>query len=386
MNFAVFRCFWSHERGAAPIPAEAIESYRGSEDVHLLAENDLALQEKGVRFEHGRHALQGSNGNSHHWAGDGAAIAVSSNNAWLRKPNGSNQALPTAGKLPHWSGLAMVPAEQDIAPAEMGLRFDNGWSAPEHENGESYRWVENGARFTIQEISDTPVKTLSLDLERGPGLAKHRLELQVRDADGRIVARETIAGRQVAHFMLRVRPGQAERFQFHVSAGDLQGPGEPGGPALRIFRCRWSKPGTTVPEDEIISPLPLHTCACGDFTLLAREDWFELLGYPEFEMFSLHIDSVFCYMAHHHGVIEEMLEEPMRIYHIEHGTGSGWTPEGATKLMERIAAKGISCLECQEVLAWATEMRRLDRPLVLNYEGWGMADDVLPEQRIEDRG
>jgi hypothetical protein len=102
-------------------------------------------------------------------------------------------------------------------------------------------------------------------------------------------------------------------------------------------------------------------------------------------MFSLHIDSVFCYLAHHHGVIEEMLEEPMRIYHIEHGTGSGWTPEGATKLMERIAARGISCLECQEVLAWATEMRRLDRPLVLNYEGWGMADDVLPETVVGER-
>ena len=63
---------------------------------------------------------------------------------------------------------------------------------------------------------------------------------------------------------------------------------------------------------------------------------------------------------------------------------SGWTPEGATKLMERIAAKGISCLECQEVLAWATEMRRLDRPLILNYEGWGMADDVLPETVVGD--
>ena len=110
-----------------------------------------------------------------------------------------------------------------------------------------------------------------------------------------------------------------------------------------------------------------------------REDWFELQGYPEFEMFSLHIDSVFCYMAHHNGIFEEMLEDPMRIYHIEHGTGSGWTPEGANKLMERIAAKGISCLECQEVLAWATEMRRLNRPLVLNYADWGMANDILPE-------
>src|SRR5438132_453915 len=176
-----------------------------------------------------------------------------------------------------------------------------------------------------------------------------------------------------------VRTGMVERFQFHVEADAAPGLSEPGGPVLRLFRCSWSKPGITVPDRDIVSPLPLHTCACGDFTLLAREDWFDLLGYPEFEMFSLHIDSVLCYLAHHHGVVEEMLDEPMRIYHIEHGTGSGWTPEGADKLMERIAAKGISCLECQEVLAWATEMRRLNRPLVLNYADWGMANDVLPE-------
>ena len=148
---------------------------------------------------------------------------------------------------------------------------------------------------------------------------------------------------------------------------------------LRIFHCRWSRPDVIVPDEGIVSPLPLHTCACGDFTLMAREDWFDLLGYPEFEMFSLHIDGVFCYLAHHAGVVEEVLEEPMRIYHIEHGTGSGWTPEGATKLMERIAAKRIPCLECQEVLAWAAEMRRLNRPLVLNYQDWGMPDDVLAE-------
>jgi hypothetical protein len=112
---------------------------------------------------------------------------------------------------------------------------------------------------------------------------------------------------------------------------------------------------------------------------LAREDWFELQGYPEFEMFSLHIDSVFCYQAHHHGIVEEVLPDPLRIYHIEHGTGSGWTPEGAAKLMERIAAKGIACLECLEVLAWATEMRRRNGPLVLNEDNWGMPADILPE-------
>ncbi len=34
----------------------------------------------------------------------------------------------------------------------------------------------------------------------------------------------------------------------------------------------------------------LHTNACGDFTLLARDDWFRLRGYPEWPIFSWHID------------------------------------------------------------------------------------------------
>ena len=54
----------------------------------------------------------------------------------------------------------------------------------------------------------------------------------------------------------------------------------------------------------------------------------------------MNIDSLFCWTAHHGGAREEMLEDPMRIYHIEHGTGSGWTPEGEQKLFERITAKG----------------------------------------------
>ncbi len=87
------------------------------------------------------------------------------------------------------------------------------------------------------------------------------------------------------------------------------------------------------------SPVFLHTNACGDFTLLSREHWLDLRGYPEFDLYSMNLDSVFCYAAHHGGAAEEMLD-PMRIYHIEHGAGSGWTPEGQAKLFQRMAAVG----------------------------------------------
>jgi hypothetical protein len=127
----------------------------------------------------------------------------------------------------------------------------------------------------------------------------------------------------------------------------------------------------------------LHTNGCGDFTLLAREKWFDLRGYPEFDVFSMNLDSVFCFAAHYGGAREEMLRDPMRIYHIEHGTGSGWTPEGQAKLFERIAAKGLTFIANDEVLAWATQMARLQSPMIFNHENWGLSDFELCETVLD---
>ena len=123
----------------------------------------------------------------------------------------------------------------------------------------------------------------------------------------------------------------------------------------------------------------LHTNACGDFTLMARDHWFDLRGYPEFDLFSMNLDSVLCFAAHYGGAREEMLTEPMRIYHVEHGSGSGWTPEGQAKLFARIAASGLSFIDNQDVLAWAAQMRRLNSPMIFNHREWGLSGFALKE-------
>jgi hypothetical protein len=127
------------------------------------------------------------------------------------------------------------------------------------------------------------------------------------------------------------------------------------------------------------SPPRLHTNGCGDFTLMAREHWFDLRAYPEFDLFSMNLDSVLCFSAHHGGARELVLADPMRIYHIEHGSGSGWTPEGEGKLFERISSQGLSILSNEQVLRWAAEMRRLQSPMIFNRENWGMAREELKE-------
>jgi hypothetical protein len=145
---------------------------------------------------------------------------------------------------------------------------------------------------------------------------------------------------------------------------------------LRLFGLSWCDPPRSVAPS---APANLHINACGDFTLMAREHWMDLRGYPEFDMFSFNIDALFCYAAHYGGVREAMLTEPLRIYHIEHDTGSGWTPEGQANLFERLRAKGINWIEIQEVLELGTQMQKLNSPIIFNCENWGLSEFELPE-------
>jgi len=156
-------------------------------------------------------------------------------------------------------------------------------------------------------------------------------------------------------------------------------PEVPPAPRKRVASSGLLRPQDDPSSDYYYQPANLHTNGCGDFTLLAREHWMDLRGYPEFDMYSFHIDSVFCFAAHHAGVREVVLKNPMRMYHIEHGRGSGWTPEGENDLFGRLRAKGIPWLEYSEVMMWAAQMRRLESPLIFNGDAWGLRDIELPE-------
>lgn len=129
----------------------------------------------------------------------------------------------------------------------------------------------------------------------------------------------------------------------------------------------------------------LHTNACGDFTLLSRDDWFALRGYPEWEIFSWHIDSVLLYQANRNRIREVDLPQQMRVYHIEHGVGSGYTPEGAETLFNRLRETGLPYLDWPDFLNLVEEMdeaRKAGRPVLYNPTSWGLADEQLDETVI----
>ena len=123
----------------------------------------------------------------------------------------------------------------------------------------------------------------------------------------------------------------------------------------------------------------LHTNACGDFTLMSREDWFAVRGYPEWEIFSFHLDSVLLYIAHYAGIKEIILDDPIRMYHIEHT--SGWTPETERTqiLNKRLALLKVPQLSSEQFDAVVQLMHQLNKPLIFNDESWGMVAASLPE-------
>ena len=145
------------------------------------------------------------------------------------------------------------------------------------------------------------------------------------------------------------------------------------------------KPPAVAPTKQAPTPpiAPfLHTNGCGDFTLLARSAWEDLRGYPEFPIFSMNIDSLFCFTAVAAGLQEVELTTPMRVYHIEHGTGSGWSPSGEAALRARIARSGIPWLENPTVMHWAAQMTAFNTPMIFSPADWGLAQLPLPEHSV----
>jgi hypothetical protein len=126
----------------------------------------------------------------------------------------------------------------------------------------------------------------------------------------------------------------------------------------------------------------LHTCACGDFTLMARDHWFQLRAYPEFPIWPMHIDSMLCYSAYHAGIREEVLQVPMQIFHIQHFNAAGWTPEGQAELDARVARKNVPTMGYEEMLEYIDLMRRFDTPIIFSPSNWGLSDVTLPESVV----
>lgn len=83
-----------------------------------------------------------------------------------------------------------------------------------------------------------------------------------------------------------------------------------------IIRIKGQKPQT---QWGIKHGFPhFHTGAAGDFQLMSRDYWHLIRGFHERDIHSAHVDGLLSYMSYAGGVKEVILNEPMRLYHIDH--------------------------------------------------------------------
>jgi len=72
------------------------------------------------------------------------------------------------------------------------------------------------------------------------------------------------------------------------------------------------------PDPNLINYPTIHTNASGDFILMSKKYWHLLHGFPEFNKLGLHADGLLCFMAYLAGVQQKILQDPLRLYHIDH--------------------------------------------------------------------
>jgi hypothetical protein len=135
-------------------------------------------------------------------------------------------------------------------------------------------------------------------------------------------------------------------------------------------------------NDALVMPPPsqpkLFTVACGDFTLMSKQDWERVRGYPEMPIFSLHIDSLLLYQAHYSGIVEVCLKGP--IYHMEHSRGWAVVMESVSPY-EDLRQKGVPILAMSDFYRIVDPMVKSGRPVLFNSENWGLKKQILGETR-----
>jgi hypothetical protein len=327
-------------------------------------------------------------------------------NGW-RKSNGLLSLLWRGRDLCRRAERLLQARGEDIVEAGLEYCFGHGWYRLETDGPNRFRWASENAELVVRSSSQN--QTITLLVEPGPSMEFGAFELLIRQAGGKVLTRASIHGLTYVEVPINAAKGTVVALVLTPES-----PGQPAGDDPRTLNFRVFAIGAGLATFQL-APLPptwaalapasrppavnwavalqkwrpqiaemgkqefIHMNACGDFTLMAREHWFDLRGYPEFDLFSMHLDSFVCWAAHFAGAREEILQEPMRIYHVEHGVGSGWTPEGQSQLYERIARKGIQSISHEELVEWIAQMRQMNAPVIFNGEDWGLAVERLQE-------
>lgn len=121
----------------------------------------------------------------------------------------------------------------------------------------------------------------------------------------------------------------------------------------------------------------LDLWACGDFTLMSKDDWEKIKGYCEFEIYPLHVDSLAIISAWASGMVQYKLNNKACVYHIDHdGT---WLKTSHIPENDLIFMAKKPSLEWYKIVESAKKLKKLKRPFEINSENWGLYDCHLKE-------
>jgi len=120
--------------------------------------------------------------------------------------------------------------------------------------------------------------------------------------------------------------------------------------------------------------------ACGDFTLMSREDWTDIDGYVELDMYSIHIDSMGLWSACAKGKKQVIFPYEACIYHIDHE--NGWESDDVIKTIKFLSDK--PCLDYSIVHRAGMKMVANGTNWGLNKTDWGWADEKFDEYVFGD--
>ena len=283
-----------------------------------------------------------------------------------------------------------------------GVEFwGKGWHRLEQAGAERFRWVSQDAELVVRTTGGGC--NLALLVEAGPGVGYRPFHLLVTLSNGEVMARARVNGLTYVKVPIPARGGRATALFLTTEEGGLPVAGESRILNFRVFGCgcaaghaasispepRSAEPWTSVTVEsrpaetnwaselkdyrrmiaDMGRPVCLHIYSCGDFTMMAREHWFDVRGYAELNQFPMHLDSMLCYAAHHAGALEQILPEPMRIYHIGHDA-SGVQPDSTQSMSDR------------DLVASIAQMRSLHAPVIFNMDNWGLAALTFPETAL----
>ncbi len=115
--------------------------------------------------------------------------------------------------------------------------------------------------------------------------------------------------------------------------------------------------------------------ACGDFTLMTKEDWLDIEGYAELDMYSIHIDSMALWSCAAKGKKQIILPKKCSVYHIDHK--NGWESINPIETIKFLKSK--PCLDYSLVERGGHYLLKNKQNWGLNTPNWGFADEDFEE-------